>query len=94
LRCGWEKREKELLPALVERDASVGKSLKVAAHINGAGKVLKHGDSLHVKVAQHRIALPATKEADYIAVDEGSDGRHGSGGTEGFQGDINRVVAK
>jgi hypothetical protein len=89
-----EKKEKELVPALVDRDASVGKSLKVAAHIHGAGKVLKHGDSLHVKVAQHRIALPATEEADYIAVDAGSDERHGSGGTEGFHGDINRVVAE
>jgi hypothetical protein len=52
------------VPALVERDSSVGKSEEMAVHIHGTGKVLKHGDSLHVKVAKHGIALPATEEAD------------------------------
>jgi hypothetical protein len=61
----------------------------MAVRIHVTGKVLKHGDSLHVKVvAKHGIALPAAKEADQIAADAGSDQRHGSGGTEGFHGDI------
>jgi hypothetical protein len=75
----------------VKRDASIGESLKLAVQIHGTGFFfLKNRDSLHVKVAEHGVALPTAQETNEIAVDAGNDNDEGhyASGSQSFHCDI------
>jgi hypothetical protein len=88
---GKRKKGRKLELRLVKREASRRESLELSVQIHCTGKVLKHRDSVDVKIAKHGIALPSAEEADQIAVNPGSDQGHGSGGAESFYCDIGWV---
>jgi hypothetical protein len=79
---------------LVERNASGGKGLELAVQIHLTGKILEDGHSLDMEVAEHCVALPASKETDEVTVNTGGNKGHCAGGTEGFDGDISRIMAE
>jgi len=43
---------------------------------------------------EQELKAARARYKDQIAVNSGSDQRHGSGGSEGFHGDISRVVVE